>query len=646
MEENKSIELSVIIPAYNRRESLRECLVSFEKQDYPADRFEIIVIDDGSQDGTAEMVRGLMRENNNLLYFQQSHKGPAAARNFGVEKSKGSVVSFTDTDCVPESNWVKKIIEAHCKNQGAVVIGGLTEVQRGNIKASVSQSLSNGAMSVSINREREFIFFPTCNVSFKKDKIEEKFDELFPFPAGEDLEFFWRIFKRKKKLIFDPDIKIMHNCHSNLKSFIKQAYLYGRGNYHVKYFHNDHPLLEELKCGNIFTFLLGTLINFIKIPRFSYLLGKRLIVSAPVYTRADKLQVYVYFGLHKAAYLIGNIVEYKRMVSVTKMAEQKNQKRHESREKPDFIILDITHRCNLNCNICEIRKDPPAPEFTSEEVKRLIFQAKEWGVSDFVLSGGEPFVRDDIFEILDFAKNNNYRIGILTNGILLEQKFISRLLPYFLSNALSLSISLDALSPEIHDGIRGLKGSFNKTFNGLKALSELKSSYRSVNFNTITIVLNENLEELLLLADLLKSLDVDSIQFQPLLENNLIMKERSGGAKYWVPSERLPLLDKVVDDLVAFKIRNPGLVRNSGKNLVLIKKYFRGFLASEEIKCRYADKTMLVSSCADVTTCFDCYGNAREGSLKEIYYSKKAEAARKKVLNCRKPCLLPCFTDY
>jgi len=641
------MDISIIIPTYNRKERLRQCLEFLFKQDYPLENFEIIVIDDSSNDGTDQMLKELSNKQPNLRYFLQSHKGPAAARNLGIKEAKGKIIGFTDNDCILRKDWVKQMVSAHRLENGIMAIGGLTRVNNHNIKAIVSQFLSDGAIKTNINGKPKIIFFPTCNVSLKKNYLKgEEFNELFPLPAGEDLEFFWESFKKGNKFIYRQDIEILHDCHPSFKSFLKQAYMYGRGNYLVQYIHKDHPLLKEIKTKNNFSFLFGLIINFIKIPRFSYLLGSRLIRSQNYFNLYEKFQIYLYFALHKIMYLIGNILERRRTIKIAKDVLQGSSENTERvPAKPEFIILDITHRCNLKCNICDIRKDKPIEEFTTDEVKGLITQAIEWGVKEFVLSGGEPFVREDIFDILEFVKEKNYHIGILTNGIVLTEDFIKRLLPYLGSGALSLSISLDALTPQIHDDIRGTEGCFERTFNSLKILSELKKNYPAINFNTISIILNENLEELLSLANLLKSLNVNSIQFQPLLSNNLIMKERSSRVKYWIPQERLPVLDRVIDTLVEFKKQNIYLVQNSEDNLRLVKKYFRSLLTQDEIKCLYATKTMLIANNGDVTTCFDCYGNVRKNSLWVIYNSNEAERARKRVKNCRTPCLLPCFTD-
>jgi MoaA/NifB/PqqE/SkfB family radical SAM enzyme len=317
----------------------------------------------------------------------------------------------------------------------------------------------------------------------------------------------------------------------------------------------------------------------------------------------------------------------------------------EKPSKPELIILDISHRCNLQCNICEIRKDRPIKEYTLNEVTGIINEAFDWQVKDFALSGGEPLIREDIFEILDFVREKRYHIGVLTNGVVLNDSFIKKLLPYLTGGYLSLSISLDALTPGIHDEIRGTQGCFDKTSNALKMLSEFKKEYSGINFNSISIILNENLEELLDLSIFLKSLNINSIQFQPLLANNLIMKERKKSAKYWITSDRLVILDKTIDSLVEFKRNNFALVRNSESNLSFIKKYFRGSLSPNDVKCYYGIKTMLIANNGEVTTCFESYGNIRKNSLKEIYASKYSEQARDRVKGCQHPCLLPCFCD-
>ena len=636
------MDISIIVPTHNREQNLKQCLESILSQECHPYLFEVVVVDDGSMDGTGQMVEEISRRYRNVRYCYQSARGPAAARNLGIINTKADIVAFTDSDCLLDSSWVRTIIQAHRSYPEVAVIGGFTKVDARNIKAAASQSLSEGAIEANFYGKKEVIFFPTCNVSVKRKFLIEKFNESFVFSAGEDLDLFWRLFKQGNRFLYNPDAGVFHNCHPDLGSFLKQAYLYGRGNFLVQYIHRDHPLLKEIKTDSFCSFIMGIAVNFFKIPRFSYFLGKRLIRSRNDFGWFEQFQIYIYLALHKLMYLIGNIREYVEVASSRRIRPRESS---HAVEVPELLILDVTHKCNLKCNICEIAKDGSRDELSAAAINNLICQSINWGIKELALSGGEALLREDIFEILEFVRERKYSLGILTNGILLDEDFIKRLLPYLASNAVSLVISLDAISAHIHDDIRGLRGCFKKTREALSRLSELKKAYPNLNFNTISIILNENLEELLPLVNFLKELNVNSIQFQPLLANNLIMKERSDNAKYWIPPERFEALDRIIDGLADFKRQNPALVRNSVNNLYLIKKYFRGSLNSADVRCLYGKRTMLIANNGVATTCFDCYGDVRKQSLKEIYTSKSADKSRERVSACAKPCLLPCFCD-
>lgn len=631
------MDISIIIPNYNRKDSLRQCLESFFNQDYPQENFEIIVVDDGSSDGTEQMLKELSKERPNLRYFSQSHKGPAAARNLGIKYAKADIIGFTDNDCILKSDWIRKMVSAHRLEDGVMATGGLTRVNPYNIKAVVSQSLSDGAIKTTINGKSEIIFFPTCNVSFKKNYLNgEEFNELFPLPAGEDLEFSWRLYKKGNRFLHRQDIEIFHNCHPNFKSFLRQAYMYGRGNFLVQHIHKGHPLLKELKTGKI-SFWVATLINIIKIPRFSYLLGKRLIKGNNIKKIYKKLSIYSYFFLHKIFYILGNIFEFFRL--------RKINKEKKAFYTPRLLILDITHSCNLSCRICDIWNTASnEKDLDISYIKKMLYEAKGLGIEEIALSGGEPLLRKDIFEIFEYTRKLGIKhLGVLTNGILLED-CIEKTKSYLIDNTISPVISLDSLKCEIHNYIRNSDIAWQRSVGSLKLLSSLKKKYPQINFNVITIILDQNLEELLDLTYFIKSLEANSLQFQNLLSNNLKMAERKKSA-FWISGSRLSILDDKIDKLIKFKEENPQFIRNSVNNLSLTKKYFRGAVNSNNIECKSVYKTVLISNRGEATTCFSSYGDTKKEHLKRILQSNKALKAQEEVKRCPSPCLLPCFCD-
>ena len=253
-------------------------------------------------------------------------------------------------------------------------------------------------------------------------------------------------------------------------------------------------------------------------------------------------------------------------------------------------------------------------------------------------------MRKDVFEIFDYARELKIkRLGVLTNGLLVK-KYIDKLKPYLIDNTIALVISFDSLKKELHNFIRNSGLAWQETEDALRLLSVMKSENPQINFSVISIILNQNLEELPELAQYIKSIGADSLQFQALLSNNLKMSERKRSG-FWVPQERLPFLDSTIDKLVQFKKESPEFVRNSVKNLELMRKYFRGILTSNDVQCVSARETILVSNQGSCTTCFSTYGDMKTHELRNIITHEKIRRSRDTVMNCQWPCLLPCFCD-
>jgi glycosyltransferase involved in cell wall biosynthesis len=109
LEEN--LRVSVVIPCHNEQSHIAECLQSLLQQSLPAEDYELIVVDDGSADHTVEVVRGIEREaGGRLRFFQQNHAGPALARNFGAQQSRGKILAFLDADMKFAPDFLEKLI--------------------------------------------------------------------------------------------------------------------------------------------------------------------------------------------------------------------------------------------------------------------------------------------------------------------------------------------------------------------------------------------------------------------------------------------------------------------------------------------------------------------------------------------------------
>ena len=128
---HSEMKASIIIPAYNNEKTIQECLRACKQQTVKP--LEIIVIDDGSTDRTMELAKS-----ENVIVFSQKNSGPAKARNLGAEKSKGDILIFTDSDCVPEKNWLKEMLSPF-KDKEVVGVQGAYKSKQKSIIAKFNQ---------------------------------------------------------------------------------------------------------------------------------------------------------------------------------------------------------------------------------------------------------------------------------------------------------------------------------------------------------------------------------------------------------------------------------------------------------------------------------------------------------------------------
>jgi hypothetical protein len=149
--------VSVIVPTRNAAGSLRHLLEALSAQTYQD--FEVVVVDDGSTDDTAEVVRNAVDGGSTIRYVPGKKAGAVAARCAGIEQATGEILAFTDSDCIPDSRWLAQGVAS--VDAGADVVQGKTVPQRGvgPLERSISYTSYNG-------------LFATCNVLYRRSAFE------------------------------------------------------------------------------------------------------------------------------------------------------------------------------------------------------------------------------------------------------------------------------------------------------------------------------------------------------------------------------------------------------------------------------------------------------------------------------------------
>ena len=218
-EDPGAMSWSVIIPTRRRPEQLRRCLASLAKVEWPADGFEVLVVDDGG-DLDASLVGPHAR------LIRQAHAGPAAARNRGAHEAAHERLAFVDDDCTVAPGWLAGFARALDDHPGAAAGGRVVNGLPGNLFSTATETMI--AYVYEASKER---FVTSNNLAVPRAQYLEfgGFDERFPLAAAEDRDFSQRWLASGAEIVAADDAVVQHAHELNLRGFVRQHFAYGRG---------------------------------------------------------------------------------------------------------------------------------------------------------------------------------------------------------------------------------------------------------------------------------------------------------------------------------------------------------------------------------------------------------------------------------
>lgn len=231
--------ISIVIPTYNRKGILEKCLRNLFNQNVRCSDYEIIVVDDGSSDGTGILLDKLSKGLDVALrYFRQENKGPASARNVGIKNAKGSIILFLGDDIIAAPGLLKEHYSWHIKypQNNCAVLGHISWSKE--IKASpFMEWLESGGPQFAYGRIKDAIdvdtegFFYSSNISLKRQFLlsaDSFFDEAFLKAAYEDLELGHRLKKLGVILKYNRDALAYHEHYTSLRDACRRMITVGR----------------------------------------------------------------------------------------------------------------------------------------------------------------------------------------------------------------------------------------------------------------------------------------------------------------------------------------------------------------------------------------------------------------------------------
>jgi GT2 family glycosyltransferase len=233
--------------------------------------WELIIVDNNSSDNTKEVVDEFINKFDlNVKYVIEKHQGLSYARNMGVHEANGTIIAFTDDDCIVDRYWVASISKEFCSDESIAGIGGRVELYN-KMDRPVSIRVHEGRMILS-SVDRLFNLIIGCNMAFARPIFDEigVFDTDFgagtKFASTEDIDLLYRAYKKGLKIIYSPEVLVYHNHGRRSDEQIKtlyKGYAIGRGAFYCKYILMADKDVLRLACSELSSLIKGIIKRFV-----------------------------------------------------------------------------------------------------------------------------------------------------------------------------------------------------------------------------------------------------------------------------------------------------------------------------------------------------------------------------------------------
>lgn len=200
--------LSVIIPVYNDSERLKLCLEALENQTYSKDLYEVIVIDNASE----EDLKSVVSQFNQAKYAYEKEPGSYVARNQGISIAKGEILAFTDADCIPTADWIEKGVSCLLNTSNCGLVAGRIDLFFQNPDKPTSVELYE---KIELNffqdeKIQKYQFGMTANIFTFKNVVDDVGNFDSNLKSGGDRQWGQRVFAAGYKQVYADDARVAH----------------------------------------------------------------------------------------------------------------------------------------------------------------------------------------------------------------------------------------------------------------------------------------------------------------------------------------------------------------------------------------------------------------------------------------------------
>ncbi|MFH1454441.1 MAG: glycosyltransferase [Armatimonadota bacterium] len=392
--------ISVVVPTYNRADTLKYVLPSLAGQSYPNDKYEIILCDSGSTDETKQLLKELSIPN--LRHITVENRGRAYARNAGISHAQGDIILFTDADIIADKNLIYEHARMHQKHPDLAVVG--CEVQVNSIDEITG--IINGVKELkpihpSRKRHLPWYFFLTGNASVSKESllVVGPFDEDFKGYGHEDLELGYRLSRMKYHIVYNPKAV---NYHLHPVSFEEKCgKMYQSGKATVKFYNKHHDFDIKLKLGYT---PVSTIIHSLISPKGKFFQYCRKNNEKSSLCREIILQHYYITGIKDA--LKGRTKDIDTIQDKGEIEKEKVNK---------ILVIRIDHLGDVICSLPFIKS--LQDNFFNAQVDVIVSSGTQQALykASFIhelMVYNPGYSKKEVAGLVNFLKNRKYDIAI------------------------------------------------------------------------------------------------------------------------------------------------------------------------------------------------------------------------------------------
>lgn len=297
--------------------------------------------------------------------------------------------------------------------------------------------------------------------------------------------------------------------------------------------------------------------------------------------------------------------------------------------KLENVMISLTNRCNLNCRMCDIPQiKNDYQELTTERVLKLIDEADELNADYFSISGGEPFLREDIIDILERINKSGLSAFISTNATGLRDEMIEKLGEI---NPHRINVSLEG-PKKIHNNLRG---GYKEVIKNMRKMKK-----EGINLAVSTVISSLNYEYINWVFEFCKTNKIDTFILQPF--DPIFLNEEGD---VYIPQGKE--IDELEIELKKLK-NSQSNVNIENLNIEKILTYFKDGCNIEVESCQMPSKSCVIDTDGQFYGCWPIYeisaGNVRKKSFRELWNSEEMRKVRKRASEGKcKGCLMGCY---